>query len=367
LLIFHVLFSAGCVLLPTLGGPPPKLDAGEKSAPPTLLDLRGVVHCHSFFSHDSEGTIDEIAAAARATGVRFVAMTDHYTPRAVAEGFCGEKEGVFFLVGAEISRDRGSILAVGLGTVRDPPARFDRTEAAIDAAHAAGGLAFLGHAERFSRWDVARSDGVEVFNLHAAANRRSWAFFLFGGLFLPPGTFFRAMIERPNDVLARWDGLCRNRRVAAVGGCDAHENVRLFGPLGGRVGTYEECFRAVTTHVLVPRATPQAILEALREGRSYVAFEIAGDATGFSFELFDERGNVAARMGEEIPWAPGFRLAARAPGEARVRLFCDGDLFAEASAGGLEVAARAPGVYRVECTLGDELFVISNPIYLRGK
>lgn len=431
----------GCVLSPTIRGAPPELGPppaadvrGEK-----LLDLRGVVHCHSSLSHDSEGQIGDIARAASRAGLRFVAMTDHYTPRAIREGFRGEREGVVFFVGAEVSRDRGSILAIGLGeplpgprSIAPPalvgaaatenvaaeggatrpvgaaaaggnpaaaPATAPRTGASavagsaapapgappldraaekrihdalgtsqevIDQVRVARGLTFIGHAERFRNWKVTGWDGLEIYNLHADAADEPWPSLLVSGLFLPPGAFFGTLVDRPDLVLAKWDELCKRRRVPGVGGCDAHENVKLFGPLGGRIGSYGECFRTVTTHVLVREPTPEAILEALREGRAYVAFEIDGDATGFAFDLVDRERRVVARMGEESHTGPGRRLVARAPGGARIVLLCNGETVAEVAGGGLlEVEPRVPGVYRVEAYRDGRPFVFSNPIYLR--
>ena len=42
-----------------------------------LRDYRGIIHCHSKYSHDSQGTYEEILAAAKAAKVDFICMTDH--------------------------------------------------------------------------------------------------------------------------------------------------------------------------------------------------------------------------------------------------------------------------------------------------
>jgi hypothetical protein len=42
-----------------------------------LRDFRGIIHCHSKYSHDSKGTYEEILAAAKAAKVDFICMTDH--------------------------------------------------------------------------------------------------------------------------------------------------------------------------------------------------------------------------------------------------------------------------------------------------
>src|SRR6185295_3872378 len=40
-------------------------------------DVRALLHVHSAFSHDSRGTIEEILAAAKPTGVRVIMFSEH--------------------------------------------------------------------------------------------------------------------------------------------------------------------------------------------------------------------------------------------------------------------------------------------------
>jgi hypothetical protein len=53
--------------------------SGSPPTPPVkaLRDYRGIIHCHSKYSHDSQGTYEEILAAAKAAKVDFICMTDH--------------------------------------------------------------------------------------------------------------------------------------------------------------------------------------------------------------------------------------------------------------------------------------------------
>ena len=41
-------------------------------------DYRAVLHVHSYHSHDSRGSLEEIRTAAKAAGVRVVMFTDHH-------------------------------------------------------------------------------------------------------------------------------------------------------------------------------------------------------------------------------------------------------------------------------------------------
>ena len=57
-----------------------ELEAARNGSLPDLVevdDLVGELHCHSTWSSDGKGTIEEMAVAARALGNRFLALTDH--------------------------------------------------------------------------------------------------------------------------------------------------------------------------------------------------------------------------------------------------------------------------------------------------
>lgn len=357
-------------MLHTLDGPPPGLDPAPEVAPvATWQVVRGVIHCHSApRSHDATGSLQRVASAARRCEVGFVLLSDHSRrgQRTLRGGTPGSIDGVLFLPGVELSGGGGSILGLDLPPGFEPPARQGVAPELIAAVHEAGGLVAIAHAEQYLPWEVGGWDVLEVANLHAMATRASRLGTLAAGLCYPPGAFVRRLTQGLDpDVLARWDSLGRERRVPGFGGCDAHEGVRLFGRLGGRIGAYEECFRALNTHLLLRERSPAGVREALAAGRGYVAFEVEGAASGFRFVACDARGAVVAEMGEELPWAPGLELRAAAPGGARLRLLRDGALAAE-GAGTLIARVEGPGVYRVEAWLEDEPFVLSNPIYVRA-
>jgi len=81
---------------------------------------------------------------------------------------------------------------------------------------------------------------------------------------------FQLLKEMDPAILARYDEINRKRQFTGIAGNDAHQNVSFFGY---QLDPYPRAFRFVTTHVLAPELTQEAVLEALRKGRSYVAFE----------------------------------------------------------------------------------------------
>ena len=130
-----------------------------------------------------------------------------------------------------------------------------------------------------------------------------------------------------------------------VGERRAHAKFRVLGPLGGTLDRYRDIFRLVTTHVLARDRSQHSILEALRAGRSYVAFEGLGLVDRF----------VAVRV------ADGVRV--EAPGEADLRLVCAGERVAEAT--GREALLVPPSDAKrchVEAWLGSDLWIISSPL-----
>ncbi len=329
---------AACAALPWPSGP---ARAPEAAGEAGLLDLRGVVHVHTRVSHDSRGSIGEVIDAAHDAGIRWVAFTEH-TRRARLTPPSGVVEGVTLIPGWEVDVLGGSILALGIAD-SDPLPREPR--ALVRAIHARGGAAFVGHFERSgladpSAFGSAAPDGVEIANLHAIANQVRVRLAL-GEIFLPAAWALRVLTRTPTENLARWEQLPGARAI--VGGVDAHAKFRALGPLGGTFDRYRDLFRLLTTHVLARDPSSSAILEALRLGRSYVAFE--GLATVERFEF--QRDGAAVRV--------------RAPREARLALVCDGAIASEALAQAtrFEVPADA---YRchVEAWLGDRLWIVTS-------
>lgn len=194
---------------------------------------------------------------------------------------------------------------------------------------------------------------------------------------------FARIFERLNDEIKRWDELIanKNRRVVAVAGNDAHSNVGFrLGDLTGRefiglhLDPYERSFRLVRNHVLIEKEKPlteETLLSALAAGHSYIAFDIFGDSTGFTYTAENSGGKRI--MGDEIELREEVRLAVTTPVAARVLIFKDGhDIRDEDGSLRKAYAGAERGVYRVEVYLTqlgglvkDKTWIISNPIYVR--
>ncbi len=350
--------ASGCALFTTVGGP---ADGFVPYAPrpvegTDLFDWKGVIHCHSFLSHDSKGTIPEIARAAEAVGLDFLVMTDHQTPHSVSRGTRGMVGRTLFVVGAEMRTAGGTLLAFPLRHYVRP--RPTITEVIADI-HRQGGLAFIGHAERFEAFDEPGLDGIEILNLHAAATAAPKGAVLARALFTSFRTFFAAMLDRDDAVFAAFDRqLARRGRFPPIGGNDAHQNVDL---LISTMGTYEELFRVLTTHVLMPELTQDALVEGLRRGRCYVVFDLFRDGTGFDFRAV--AGGRVHMLGDEVEAASDLVLHVRTPADARIDLIANGNVVATSTGRSLTLRAPPPGVYRVEAWLdGERPWIFSSSI-----
>jgi hypothetical protein len=334
--------TLGCAALPWPQSRVPRaaLPAPGAEPPDGWLDLRGSVHVHTEDSHDSPGRLEDVVRAAVDTGLRWVALSEHTRPGGPAKQ--GVFDGVVVIPGYEIRAWGGSLLLLG---ARELPADLSDPVKVIRELHAAGGVAFVSHFEESQvtarDWDAARPDGIELLNMHATAVEAGIPRLAAVGLVMPAPLTMRQLLRMPKGNVEHWDALPKADTI--VGGSDAHANVRLLGRLGGTVNSYGRMFRLVTTHVLARSHDADAILEALREGRSYVAFEGRARVDRFRFE----------------PIGDAFEI--EAPRPARLVLVCDGQ-----EAGRVE-AARArlePPVgarrCRAEAWLGDDPWVVTS-------
>jgi hypothetical protein len=331
---------AACAALPWPSGSArhaASLSAGD------FIDLRGVVHVHTRVSHDSKGDIGELIDAAHDSGLAFIALSEH-PYRARLRPARGVVEGVILIPGWEVRAAGASILALGIDRRRGLPSE---PHALVAEIHRRDGLAFVAHLEASQLAEPARfaevaPDGIEIVNLHAAALDARFRLAL-GELLLPAPCALRVLLGAPTENLERYGRLTGVR--ALVGGVDAHAKFRVLGPLGGTLDRYRDLFRLVTTHVLARERSASGVIEALREGRSYVAFEGLARVDRFA----------AART------ADGY--AVRAPDEARLDLVCAGSVV-DSSVASEAVLRAPPDAERchIEAWLGSRLWVITSPL-----
>lgn len=364
-------------------------------------EYRGACHNHSELSHDCEVTFPQVLQAAKEAGLDFIFMADHCIDGKAdySLGWKGDHDGVLFVQGFEMAQGFmpwGLPNDTILDNNQDPRERAKRI-------HELGGLLFFAHPEEERLWDLPELTGMEIYNIHADFEEGLVALLpdLTLNLRAYPDQTLRLIFDRQNDILARWDELNKSRKIVGIAANDAHQNNGLRGyytakntfllrttakedddsvlrewPLNFFTRTalrlfpgklepgkqlfrvdfdpYKQSLRFVNTHLLARECTEPALLDALRQGRCFVAFDMIADARGFVYcaETAAPDGSPnRAVMGESIPLAPGLKLKAQAPHECRFRLRCDGTAVQEAEGASFEYEPVKPGKYRVEAEL----------------
>jgi len=242
-------------LPPTPAGPPPPARPPRRKLPaePGLRWLACDFHSHTVHS-DGILTVPELAARAAARGLDVLAVTDHNTTSHHAElAEASARYGIQLVPGQEVTTDTGHANAFGpIGWVdfREPASSW------VAATTAAGGVLSINHPLAadcgWLRPLRPRPPLAEVWH-------SSW---------LDPHW---------NGPLAWWRAAGLD--VSPIGGSDFHEPCQ-----------HAELGRPVTW-VAVPHdaaGSPDAVLDALHEGRTAVGADVAGD------------GPALLRLGDEL-------------------------------------------------------------------
>lgn len=334
------------------------------------FEYAGAIHIHSTFS-DGSGSIAEIVAAARGTGVDFLVLTDHNTLQARDEGWEGWNDDVLLIVGDEVSSRHGHCLAIGID------AHVQHRQSAhgvLTDIGDQGGLSFIAHPHGRYRpliktidhswkdWSSDQFVGLELWSYMF-----DWASSLhytrFGRHYHNPDDYITGPEKQTVDL---WDELCARRRVVALGGVDVH--ARSYPLLPFVVFPYRDCFRTVRTHVIVDRALTRSdaedidtLIHHLGQGHAFLAYDLMADASGTRFWAPD----AGCVLGDERPFEGPTTLKLDLPIEAEITVLRDGKAWEQACGSSWEGTAESPGVYRIEARLKDRPWLYTNPIYLR--
>jgi hypothetical protein len=225
-----------------------------------------------------------------------------------------------------------------------------------------------------------RFDGLEIYNMHENALAKNtlfhWISFLYHQL-LYPDLFYFQLWELNPDRLLEWDHFLETRKVTGTAGNDAHQNIGIVlqttsgkSIFSLKVDPYLRSFEFVTNHVfLSPESelSRETILEALKAGSSYIAFESIADPMGFSFHAREE--GQFHPMGARV--SQGSELVFQSPTPVRFLLKRSGETIEELEGTYFSVEPEQPGAYRVEAylvdppgLLQDKPWILSNPIFL---
>lgn len=378
------------------------------------IDVRGVCHAHSKFSHDSEMEFEKILEAAKKADIQFLFMSDHVinTKADFSWQWRGNHDGVWFFPGFEMG---AGFFVWGLPPDTVLSDTLDKRLLAKMVSEKGGNVFFV-HSENDKHlWDLPQLGGMEIYNIHTDFLDERYIEILPDMIMNTsayPDQTLRIIFDRHDRIHARWDEINKTRKVIGFCSVDAHKNVGVrlqytaderfllrdtspdldnsaqltwlpmwlarwiwgdFKP-GDTLfqkdwDPYERSLRYDNNHLLIREVNETTLAEALREGRNYVAFDMLCDATGFTF--LAQAGERRAVPGEAVPFVAGGTLTVASPLPGKAVLRRDGEIVGEAEGRTVEFKADAPGKYRIdfEVKILDEWtpWVYTNPIHLYAE
>ncbi|MBL7968384.1 MAG: PHP domain-containing protein [Prolixibacteraceae bacterium] len=379
---------------------------------PNLTHLnvfRGVLHAHSFWSHDSEGTLFDLIPAAKNAGLEFIFLTDHPHGNidTIPRGYHGNYQGILIESGSE---KQGFDCWPLDSVIIDWKLNKDSIAKKIVSN---GGIIFYAHTEEPHNWSNPDYQGMEIYNFHTDTKDESLAPHILN--FLVNGSKYRSwalreMFDEQTTILARWDSLNVERKIVGFSAVDTHENqnfrarylkdgrVEWVGPNANvidtmevkwwnkwlysqpdpngwifkfMVDTYQEGFNYITNYVLADTLSIPSLAEHLKKGHLYTAFKSLGDAKGFMYYAQSSTDSLTAIMGDSVRINQVKTLNAVSPLPGQFRLIHDGKTVKISSTSDYQFSVGQPlkkGAYRIEIHVqlnGKYVpWLYSNPIYV---
>jgi len=392
---------------------PPVLQAAARD----WHEVRAIIHLHSPHSHDAcdgnpqpGGELDEaclydLRRALCTDRIDVAFLSDHPGHASDVEFeelllLRGDDQAVYneagTAVGNRMSCEGGHevLLLPGIETSRMMPLGLEEhvldsygpgNAEDFDAIRDAGAVGWVAHTEGrdISELTTLGIDGIELYQLHAniAPDLREERLGLDGTeIFAQLGPFFFSTEEDgipphpdlaplgfllPNEPsLIALETLGLTQRIGISGGTDAHQNVLSTEASDGeRMDSYRRLMRWFNNRLRIQGdLTPERARDALRQARTWIAFEVFGTPLGFDFVAVD--GGEVFEIGAEPTLSDSLVLRAtlptldpRSPRSEDAPLIrglvyhADGQerqLIAEWQEGQVEVQVPGPGVYRVE-------------------
>lgn len=379
-------------------------------APLTKLNTyRGVMHVHSYLSHDSRGTLADIIPAAKSDGIDFIFLTDH--PRGdidtIPKGYHGNYDGVLIESGSE---KQGFDCWPLDSTIINW--RMDK-DTIVKNIVTQGGILFYAHTEEPHNWGNPDYQGMEIYNFHTDTKDESLPhhilnFIVNGNKYRPWA--LREFFNEQTTILARWDSLNMQRKMVGFSAVDTHENqnfrarylkdgriqwvglnahiidtmeVRFWNKwlfhqpdssgwvFKWMVDTYKEGFNYITNYVFADTLTVHSLADNIKEGHLFTAFKGLGDAKGFMYYATNLEDSLTGMIGDSIKIEQVKALKAVSPLPGQFRLFHDGKVLNTTSGENYQYTWSEPikrGAYRIEMLIklrGKYIpWLYSNPIYI---
>jgi hypothetical protein len=364
---------------PASTAPAAPADIGQRT-------VRGAYHVHT---STSDGTADrqQIARAAARAGLRFVIFTDHgdgTRPFSPPEYI----ENVLCLDGVEISTNGGHYVALDMRSAPFPLG--GEPSAVVEDVRRLGGFGIAAHPSSpktglaWSDW-TATFDGLEWLNGDSEWRDESKRRLARAAIYYPfrPAGALASLLDRPVELLSRWDSIASLRPVVGLPAHDAHgglisrEDDGSRRPSVVRIPSYRASFRTFSVHAVLDAALTgsapadgRAVLDAVRRGRVFTVIDALAGPAWLDFRA--DRGDTQATMGDALVFESEVRLTVRTamPPGGQLVLICGGSSVGSSATGELSRAVSAPGACRPEVHAPAAPgtppvpWILANPIYL---
>ncbi|MCG8308390.1 MAG: hypothetical protein MI975_13435 [Cytophagales bacterium] len=375
-----------------------------------LLSFKGVIHSHTYWSHDSRGTLPEILDAAKKAKLEYIFNADHKRHQldSFPRGYHGVYDGIIIESGTEHSS--GLMVSTFDSSVID----WSRPEKEIiNHVVQNGGLAVYVHTEEHHDWENPDYQAMEIYNIHTDLLDEDGILpFVInntvnGRKYMHWG--FRELYDEQTQILNLWDRLNEKRRIVGIGAVDAHNNqgirakyhtngmVEWVGPnadtlvyrnptwldkllLGSpdkfgwsfkwEMDPYFNSFNFVNNHVFCDTFSNVSIKDHITKGHLYVSFESLAEARGFQFYAVNPSGHISAILGDSVSAEDVSSLKAVAPLPVKFELLKNGEIVTvtENKYDFSHKVERAAGNYRLVARLWLDKkwipWVYTNPIYI---
>ena len=380
------------------GAPPPAQIVSHESS--ISRPLRGAIHVHTRRS-DGTGTMETVAEAASAAGLKFVIVTDHGPRVSLGDNFEGIRSPdsptyygeVLIIDAVEITTDHGHLVALGLP--KAPYRLGGEARDVVEDINRLGGFSIAAHpvskrpSTEWKDWDVPL-DGIELLNGDSAWRDESVIGLTRVILGYP---FQRAealtlLLDRPEAALSLWDTLLSERKVIGIAAADAHARIgtslsannhpdrdRYSVPLP----SYEAIFKTFSIGLPKLSLTGEAehdaiaVIEEIRAGRLYTLIDGIARSGALSFSATSGDQSVIGGEDLVIKGPVTIFVSVVGPLDTQISLVKNGQTLMRVPGPILEYQAEEeiPGIYRVEIDVplapGNPPvpWIISNPIYLK--
>ena len=331
-------------------------------------DYKGVLHAHSYWSHDSRGVIEEILPAAKKAKLDFIFLSDH--AHSHLDSFPRAYHGIYDKIIIEAGTEKSGLM---VSPMKDTILNWKQPkDSLIKQVVNDGGLVLYVHTEEKHDWANPDYQAMEIYNIHTdfkeEENEGGTAALITN--FIINGKQYRhwalrEIFDEQKEILARWDSINQFKKVVGMAAVDAHNNqnirarytddgmVEWVGPNADQISlvepgwkeklllsdsneigwafkfeidTYFTSFNYVNTHVFSDSFNNKNIKENLVKGHVFIAFESLANAKGFQYFSTDADNNINAILGDSIASNSVAKIRAVSPFPVQFKLVKDGEI-----------------------------------------